>query len=197
MADCLDKDFYESLEPAQPRVDDLPPKPKAGVPYIGVIVDIGSDKTKDGTDIVKVEFDIHDGESAGYYTQDMEDRSQRWAAENWSYDATMTFFKDNNYQMKLLKGLIGNVEKSNVGFSFVVGNCDLEALKGKIVGIAFKDRKYPDKKTGQDVYALTIARTYSTSEFKDGTAKLPKSTKPIENDMVDNSASGTEPDIPF
>mgnify|MGYP006916029971 CR=1 FL=1 len=196
MADCLDKDFYESLEAAQPRVEELPPKPKAGVPYIGEIARIYSGETKKGNACINVEFDIHDGESAGYFQADLENRSQSFGADNWNYDAVQTYLKENNYQMKLFKGLIENIEKSNAGFSFADSNYDIESLADKIVGIAFKDRKYVDK-NGNDAYALTIARTYPISEIKNGTANLPKSTKPPEDDMIDHSTGGSEPDIPF
>lgn len=48
MADCLDKDFYESLEAAQPSVEELPPKPKAGVAYIGEVYNAYFGETKKG-----------------------------------------------------------------------------------------------------------------------------------------------------
>ena len=147
--------------------------------------------------MVKVEFEIHDGESAGYFNADMQDRSQRFGADDWSFEATSTHIRSNNYQMKLFKGIVENIEKSNRGFNFAEDNFDLSSLVGKIVGIAFKSRKWIDAKTGEDRYGLTLARTYTIDEIKEGKAKLPKSNEPTEDDMIDHSVGGSEPDIPF
>ena len=199
MADyAVNREAYESSEIAHPRLEEMPPKPKAGVPYIGEIVNAYPSETKNGNPCTKVEFDIHDGESAGYFQADLEDRSQRFGADNWSFDATQTYYTDgtNNYSMKLFKGMIHDVEESNADYNFMATNLDLESLIGKVVGIAFKDRKYLDK-NGEDAYALTLARTYPVSEITGGTADLPKSTKPPEDDMIDHSVGSSEPDIPF
>lgn len=120
--------------------------------YIGKITSVEDVPEKE---YLKIEYDIADGEFAGYYKDLYHNRGFWGGSFIRSYKETaLSFFKSFKTA----------VEKSNPGYTY---NNDESTLKGKLIGLVLGEEEYKAK-TGAVKTRLYVDKTRSVSEIRDG-----------------------------
>lgn len=156
-------------------------------------------------------FDIEDGEFAGYYGDDYaqnQNEGKKWKGVLRYFIPTDDGSDRDEWTKSRFKGLITAIEESNRGYTF---DWDERSLKGKIVGILFRNEEWEyDGKTG---WTAKPFLAISADNVADGKFTIPKD-KPLKNKAVapdfGSSASApaasdgfsampvySDPDLPF
>lgn len=113
-----------------------------------------------------MEFDIAEGEFAGYYKA-LEDRAGFWGGRCYrSYKETAK---------PMFKRMCSAVSKSNKGYTFDGGevNCDEKTLIGKLTGIVLGEEEYIAN-NGEVKTRLYVAYECSVKTIREGDYKIPK-----------------------
>ncbi len=139
---------------------------------------------------LKITFDIVEGEYKGHY-RTLYDKYQFWGGEFIrSYKVTaLSFFKS----------FTTAIENSNKGYKFECKN--EQALKGKLVGLVFREEEYLNKNSEMKI-RLSLAETRSIETIKSGeynSYELKKYTPGKGQQLSANSELPelTDEDLPF
>lgn len=152
-------------------------KPKAGG-YVVKILDVSDiplDATTGKGDYLKIDYDICEGEFAGYYKELNKKFGGDWFAN---------FIK--SYKEKALgmfKHFINCVEESNAGFSW---DWNEKELIGKKIGVVLQEEEYR-KNDGSVGVRLIVQGIKTVKQILDGDFKVP-ATKKLQEDSQTNSA---------
>ena len=121
-------------------------------------------------------FDIAEGEFAGYYdAQFKRDKKQNASGAKWrgTYD---TFLLTNEGATNpFFKGLLTCIDNSNAPFVCVVNGQFNEAnLKGKLVGLLFREEEYIGSNDGKKHKAVKACAARSVQTIREGSFDIPE-----------------------
>ena len=134
-------------------------------------------------------FDIAEGDFKGYYKDEFDGNTQ--ANKKWKGVLRQWLPKDDGSEKdkktkRAFKSFISAVEKSNPGFQF---NWDENSLKGKCVGVLFRNEEW--EYDGKHGWAVRPYIAISSDKARSGDYRLPED-KPLKN-KSDDSYSYNEP----
>ncbi|MDR1563898.1 MAG: hypothetical protein LBS74_02965 [Oscillospiraceae bacterium] len=116
--------------------------------HICVIKQVKEETSKSGNQMLKIAFDICEGEHAGYY-QRLFEKQVSEEEPKWRGVYYVVLTDDKNSTARF-KGFVTSIEASNKGFAAFKGDeLDLNAFKGKLFGGIFgKEQWEYNGKTG-------------------------------------------------
>lgn len=138
--------------------------------YVAGIVDARVESTDNGEKLV-LSFDILEGEFTGFFQNQYDNRSfedQKWKGNFrlWVPEKSHKFFES---ERKAFNNSMFAFEASNPGYHW---NWDENGLKGKLVGVIFRDREWEyNGKTGMTTECFSLA---SVEDIRTGNFKVPK-----------------------
>ena len=173
--------------------------PRGG--YVCRIVGAKSEDNSDGSQYVKVAFDIAEGEHKDFF-QDKFDQNTN-EDKKWSGVYTLSVPKDDGsekdtWTKRRFKTFTNALEDSNDGYHF---DWDETKFKDKLVGMIFNYREY--EFNGMTGMTPNVARVTSVEEIRKGEYKIPQdrllNKKKAESisGFVNVPESATEVEIPF
>lgn len=149
--------------------------------YVIKIKDAKEEKWPSGDSVIRIAFDIAEGEYMGFYMKQFEENTNE--DKKWPMDAVFNLNvpADNSqqYVWDNWNTFFADLEDSNGGFVFAG---DLKSLRGKVIGGLFHIRQNEYKGT---IYDHTVMRyTRTVEDVRNGKfGKLPK------DKLIDGSAS--------
>lgn len=158
-------------------------KPKAGG-YIIKILDVNDvtiDPATGKGDYLKIDYDIADGEFAGYYKE----QNSRWGGD-W-YANFIRSYKEK--ALGMFKHFINCVEQSNDGF---VWDWNEKELIGKRVGVVLQEEEY-HKRDGSIGSRLKVNSVKTVHQIESGSFKIP--TTKLAEELPSSPAAKNEPDF--
>ena len=129
------------------------------LPIGGYVVKITAIKDEPSKEYLAIEYDIAEGEHAGYHAETYQ-RAKFWGGKmNRSYGEKSQQYFD---------GFLTAIEKSNPGYEY---DWNPLSLVGKLVGIVTREREYISTKdgsvrTGQEVAQVRTASVIRSGDFK-------------------------------
>lgn len=146
--------------------------------------------------LMRIAFDIADGEHEGFYDRQFKRKQQNDANAKWPGMYYQTIKED---ALKYFKGFITSIEQSNAGFKW---NWNEKELVGKIFGGVFGEEEFTTS-DGQVKTSVKCRFTASVNKVKEG-VKVPEVKRLAGNSSGTNfSQFGREvnmddsSDIPF
>ena len=133
--------------------------PPPGV-YICRIADVTEMQSKTNRPMLKIDFDINEGEYKDYYSRDYENRQERGWEARWGL--SLYQITDGNCTSNF-KGLIEDIEKSNANFTFEFNTAK---LLGKLVAVMLDAEEY--EYNGKYRQRLKAGRTYTLKQYAKG-----------------------------
>lgn len=171
------------------------------LPIGGYITKImgAKEETFDWGSRLAIAFDISDGTHSEFFQKDFDLQSgedKKWRGVFRVYEPKDDGSEKDEWTKKTFNNLIYSIEDSNHGYHFdwtPIENGDFSQLKGKLVGIIFRNEEWEmdingERKTG---WASRPFMAISTGDVKDGHFKMPKD-KPLKNKQ---SAANTYSEI--
>lgn len=117
------------------------------------------------SEMLKLEYDIAEGQYAGYFKKKYDDTTYWFGDTVKSYKETaLPFFKQ----------FITAVEKSNPGYHW---NNNEQTLVGKFVGFVIGEEEYKNKKTGEVKTKMGVRMVRSVEAIRSGDFKIPELKK--------------------
>lgn len=162
--------------------------PKGG--YVCRVVSVSDDPENE---FLQIEFDIANGEYAGYYMK-------LFNKHGWWLGNFRRYYRESS--VSYFKAFINAIEKSNEGFKW---NWDEQVLKDKFVGLILQEEEYVSNKDNKLKVKLSVAAIRSTDAILSGDYEVPeikklqdsnKSAKNISNKSFGGDVLPDE-DIPF
>lgn len=141
---------------------------------------------------LRMEYDIDDGEYAGYW-QETAEKFGWWGGDFYRS------YKDS--ALGMFKGFINAVEASNPGYTW---DWNEKSLEGKRIGIVLGEEEYV-KNDGSVADRLKVRSTKSIQDIKDGHFRIPE-RKTLDNGTGGKSSGAATPpagmvksdaDLPF
>ena len=121
---------------------------------------------KDYGSLMRIAFDIADGENEGFYDRQFKRKQQNDSSAKWPGMYYQTIKDDS---LKYFKGFITCIEQSNSGFKW---NWNEKELVGKLFGGIFGEEEYTAN-DGQIKTSVKCRFTCSVSKVKEG-VKVPE-----------------------
>ena len=163
--------------------------------------------SRNGNEMLNLALEVNEGEYKDYFAERFEQKKGFNADAKWPcIFRQLTRGNSAGY----LKRLIGNIERSNQGYSFKANNFDENTLKGKLVGFIFRDEEweYNSKKDfTAKPYASRTVDDIRNKKFEvpkplllDGSKGDTSATSAATsngNDMIDQSSKYDDMDVPF
>lgn len=162
------------------------PLPKGN--YVCKIIQAGEYKSNKGKDMIKIAFDIAEGEYKDFYKKKFEADERQ--DKKWPGDAIyyMTIPTDNceSYIVDQWDEFWGNIEESNNGYVF---DGNEKTIKGKIFGGIFRNE--PSQSDSGQVYDhIRLYRTRLAQDVRDGKVTWVPKDKELKRNK--NVSSGTD-----
>lgn len=158
--------------------------------------------TKEGnSDMIKLRFDLTDGEFKGFYQQDYDNNTSD--DKKWRGTITLWVPKDDGserdgWTLRAFKTAMTNIEASNPGY---VWDWDENKLVGKVCGINYHEKEWEmNGKTGMAVVPHSVIALDQVGKVKPGKAKYLNGSAPktsAGNDDFVNVPEGVSDEIPF
>lgn len=138
--------------------------------YVARIKDGFIEKTKYG-DRLAIEFDIAEGEYAGYYQADYERSAnsqygQKWRGVYRAYVPDDSGTGSDNFNKNIMNNVIASILSSNPSYKW---NWDERTLKNLVVGVLMREREYEfenGKRWGVECFKLTDANAIRSGNFE-------------------------------
>lgn len=157
--------------------------------HICKIIDAIEGTTQNGNGYLDILFDIEEGEQAGYYAKRFEEMNKNGQAK---WQGTYRQFTGGN-STPYFKGMIENIEKSNLGYKF---NFDEKTLIGKLFGGVFGREQYKNQQG--EIKFVTKCRTIRTVEtIREGVDIPEDKLLPQEQNNDFFSPIDDDSDLPF
>lgn len=158
--------------------------------HICKIINAKTEKSKSGSDMLVICFDIADGKNKDFYRRQF-DRKNKNGDAKWQ--GIYRQLVDGN-SVKFFKGIITSIEKSNGGYTW---NWDESTLKGKIFGGVFGQEEYVNQQ-GEVKLATKLMFIRSVDAIKKG-VEIPEVKKLNNASRFDSfgKKDATEEEIPF
>ena len=145
--------------------------------YVAKIMDASVIKY-DWGEVLKIDFDIAEGEYKGFFTNDY--RANTSDNKKWRGNYRINIPNENNQyfdsQRKSFNNLIACLEETNAGYHF---DWDEAKLKGKGIGVLFRNKEWEyNDSTGwtTECCAVTTAEDIRNGKFKTPKDKALKKT---------------------
>ena len=128
--------------------------------------------------VLEIYFDILEGAHAGFFKKDFD--AQKGEDKKWRGKYRLSVHKDDGsekdgWTKRTFNNAIYCIEDGNPGYHW---NWDETTLKGKIVGVLFRNEEWEyNGNTGWSTRACALA---CVGDIKDGKFKMPKD-KPLKN----------------
>lgn len=130
----------------------------------------------DWGDVLKVDFDIAEGEYKGFFANDY--RNNTNDDKKWRGTYRINIPNESNQyfdsQRKSFNNLIACLEETNNGFHWV---WDETALKGKGIGVLFRNKEW--EYNGSTGWTTECCAVTTAKDIREGNFKLPKD-KPLK-----------------
>lgn len=171
------------------------PLPAGG--YVAKILDC-EEIQYDWGSVIKVSFDIIEGEYTNFFQQDYKDQDRE--DKKWRGTYRLSEPKDDGSEKDgWTKRTFGNsiwaVEASNPGYHW---NWDETTLKGKIVGVLFRNREW--EMNGNTGWTTECCALTSVDDIRQGKFRQPKD-KPLKSNNMTGSVNfenvDTSGELPF
>ena len=164
-------------------------RPSAGG-YVCKIVNVEDIPLNEATgkgDYLRIEFDIAEGEFAGYYKEQFD----RWGGV-WNASFIRSY---KEKALGMFKHFTTCVEKSNNGFEW---NWDEDELIGKIVGLVLGEEEYQNS-SGAIRTKLVVKEIKTPDEIRCGDFKVPaiKRLAPVSTTPFVELVGADEEELPF
>ena len=155
----------------------------------------------DWGDVLKVDFDIAEGEHKGFFATDY--RNNTNGDKKWRGTYRINIPNESNQyfdsQRKSFNNLIACLEETNNGFHF---DWDESKLKGKGIGVLFRNKEW--EYNGSTGWTTECCAVTTAKDIREGNFKMPKD-KPLKAKTASTgaySASAFAPvdddaDLPF
>ena len=155
----------------------------------------------DWGDVLKVDFDIAEGEHKGFFATDY--RNNTNDDKKWRGTYRINIPNESNQyfdsQRKSFNNLIACLEETNSGFHF---DWDESKLKGKGIGVLFRNKEW--EYNGSTGWTTECCAVTTAKDVREGNFKMPKD-KPLKAKAANTgaySASAFAPveddsDLPF
>lgn len=171
--------------------------------YVVVIKNVKEDKWPSGDEMLRIAFDIAEGEYKGFYQNQFDNNPDE--DKKWPGDATYTLNIPNDnsqqYVWDLWNTFFADLEDSNNGFVF--GMDDVKKLKGKLIGGKFHNHQSEYK--GETYDHIQLKWTCPADDVRNGKpGKMPKdklitgsnAQGPVDNTFM-NIPEDAADEIPF
>lgn len=161
--------------------------------YICVILKVVVED-KDYGSLMRIAFDIADGEHEGFYDRQFKRKKQNNADAKWPGMYYQTIKSDD---LRYFKGFMASVEKSNSGYTW---DWDEKKLVSKLFGGIFGEEEYIGN-DGQVKTSVKCRFVTSVEKVKEG-VKIPE-VKRLQNNSMSTSTNqygqevSLDDDIPF
>ena len=160
--------------------------------YICKILKAEEDRTKNGAPKLRLAIDVAEGEYKDFFLAQFNEEKRRDPQAKWrgTYE-TFVLDVDNQSTNPWFKGLIQCIEQSNPGFRF---NFDENTLKGKRVGILFREEEFKGRNGDKRrVVKAFAARTVEVIQSGDYGEIEPKLLKEEPQDDFSYAGQGYQP----
>lgn len=173
---------YEKLEPGG---------------YVCRIIKVTAEEKAYGT-LLRIGFDIVEGDHAGYYKRTYDRKAKDNAAAKWPGMYYQTIKADD---LKYFKGFMTAIEESNPGYKW---NWDENTLKGKLFGGIFGEEEY-EGNDGKVHTSVKCQWVRSIETVRSGKFEIPEpkklqqkpSTNSTQDEVYPGFADSSDSDLPF
>jgi hypothetical protein len=178
------------------------------LPVGGYVLKIENLRYEEGangnSDIIVFQFDILEGDYAGFFRKNFEDNVQedkKWKGTYRLYVPKEDGSEQDNWTIKRFKTVMKAFEDSNGNYHW---NWDENTLKGKLIGGIFNDKEY--EFNGRHGFFTNCYGLCGVEKIRSGNYKVPdptllknrsSSSTPSANDDFMNIPAGSEEAIPF
>lgn len=165
--------------------------------YKCVIVKATEALSKSGRPMLLICLDITDGQYKGYFSRLFRSRQERDKADGkeTKWPCIMYQLADEE-AVGRFKGTIKAIEDSNPGYSWEGSKWDEKTLKGKAIGVVFREEEY-EKSNGEIGTSIRAAWLRNVDKVEDVEAPAKKTLKRIHRPVVGGVSADFEDDIPF
>ena len=151
--------------------------------YVAKIMDASVIKY-DWGEVLKIDFDIAEGEYKGFFTNDY--RTNTSDNKKWRGNYRINIPNENNQyfdsQRKSFNNLIACLEETNAGYHF---DWDEAKLKGKGIGVLFRNKEW--EYNGSTGWTTECCAVTTAKDIREGNFKMPKD-KPLKAKAANSGA---------
>ena len=148
--------------------------------YVCKVTEAYEKETLSGNEYIELNFDICEGEYAGYYKRKFDVDSDNNPESEWKGNIRIYIPEDNEESIKRFKRTIANIEEDNEGFHFEWAK-PVKQFNGLIIGVKFQPSTYNGYEFQKPKYICSADRV------RKGTEKL------LDPDEEDKTSSAPEP----
>jgi hypothetical protein len=160
---------YEGYEQTEAFTGDYERMEPGG--YVCRILQVKAEEPEPGTKnydtLLRIGFDIAEGDKAGFYKRQFDRKKQTNADAKWPGMYYQTIKADD---LRYFKGFITAIEESNTGFKW---DWDEQKLKGKIFGGVFGEEEYLGN-DGKVRTSVKLQWVRSADKIRSGDYTLPE-----------------------
>lgn len=162
--------------------------------YVCKILKVQLEEGKHYGDLLRIAFDIVEGESAGYFKRQFEKKKQSNPETKWQGMLYQTI--QNGENLKYFKGFITAIENSNTGYSFKKSNFNEQTLKDKIIGIVFGSEEF---EANDGTVKTTIKPRFvrSVEQIRIGNFQVPECKKLAKSNDFSTVPMDDNDELPF
>lgn len=141
--------------------------------YVARIMSAHIDPSNYGDRLV-IEFDIAEGEYAGFFQRDYEQSKNSQYGQKWRgvYRATVpddSGTEDDFFRKSVMNNVIAAIQESNQTYTW---NWDERTLRGLVIGVLFRDKEWENN--GRSGWTTECCRLTSADIIRDGSFEIPK-----------------------
>ena len=155
---------YEGYEQAEAFTGEFETLEPGG--YVCKILKVQAEEKDYGT-LLRIAFDIAEGEHEGYYRRRFDQKKQYDETAKWP---GMYYQAAKQDDLRYFKGFITSIEASNPGFKW---NWDEKKLAGKLFGGIFGEEEY-EKQNGEIGTIVKCRFARSVDSIREGKFKIPE-----------------------
>jgi len=169
--------------------------------YVCKITEAYEDMTPSGNDYIGLDFDICEGEYAGYYKKKFDADSDNNPEAEWKGNIRIYIPEDNDEDsIKRFKRTIANIEEDNEGFHFDWTK-PVKQFNGLVIGVKFQPSTYNGYEFQKPKYICSANRVRKGTEKLLDPSNEQKSSAAPEPQKYDPDKSGykeiEDSDLPF
>lgn len=183
---------YEGYEQAEAFTGEFETLEPGG--YVCKILKVQAEEKDYGT-LLRIAFDIAEGEHEGYYRRRFDQKKQYDETAKWPGMYYQTVIQDD---LRYFKGFITSIEASNPGFKW---NWDEKKLAGKLFGGVFAEEEY-EKQNGEIGTIVKCRFVRSVDAIREGKFKVPEkkrlqNSSPTTNYISQDISQDILDELPF
>lgn len=156
----------ENWDNIEPNYGEYKPLPAGG--YICKILAVAMEKSKAGNDMLVINYDIAEGEYAGFFMKKYKDTPRTNGQEPKWQGKYYIVLNTDGYESRL-KALTTSLEESNTNYTW---DWNEENIKGKIMGGIFREEEYIAN--GEIRTSCKLWQIRSIKTINDGNFTIPR-----------------------